>query len=430
MKYQDETIALHGGQSPDAETGSRAMPLYRTTAYSFKNCQHAADLFDLKEEGFIYTRIGNPTQEVLEKRLAELEGGQAALAVASGTAAIFYSIINLAFAGEEIIAFENLYGGTHTLFSSILPDLGITVRFVAPNDLEGLKKAIGEKSRAVFTETMGNPALDVADIQAIAAIAHEAGLPLLVDSTFTPPPICKPIEQGADIVIHSLTKWISGHGTVMGGAVIDAGLFDWGSGLHRRYVEEDPSYHGIRWAKDLGEHNHLAFINRMRTVALRNIGASISPDNAWHILEGLETLPLRMERHSTNAAAVADFLSQHPSIEWVRYPGLKGSPEKATADRLFCRHSPGYGGMLVFGIKGGKEAGRRFIEHLRLFSHVANVGDAKSLAIHPGSTTHSQLSDEAQKAAGVRPELIRLSIGLESKDDIIADLEKALQEVE
>jgi O-acetylhomoserine (thiol)-lyase len=428
--YRQETIALHGGQKPDPATGSRAVPLYRTTAYQFRDSSHAARLFNLEEPGYIYTRLGNPTQEVLEERLAQLEGGVAAVALASGTAAVFYSIINVAKAGEEIVATENLYGGSYTLFTSILPDLGIQVRLVPPNDIQAVKAAIHENTRAVYTEIIGNPGLDVADIPELAKTAHAAGLPLMVDSTFATPVLCRPFELGADVVIHSLTKWIGGHGTVIGGAVVDGGNFDWSAGRHKRYTEPDESYHGIRWALDLGDLNKAAFAVRMRTVALRNTGAAISPDNAWQFLQGLETLSLRMERHGENALAAAQFLKAHPKVDWVRYPGLENDPSKAVADRVLKGGAKGYGGMVVFGVKGGKEAGRSFIEHLSLFSHVANVGDAKSLAIHPGSTTHSQLNDEQQRAAGVKPELIRLSIGIENIHDIIADLEHALGEVE
>jgi O-acetylhomoserine (thiol)-lyase len=426
MNKHLETIALHGGTIPDPVTGSRAVPLYRTTAYQFKDSGHAARLFDLAEPGFIYTRIGNPTQDVLEQRMQLLEGGVGALALASGTAAVFYSIINLATAGDEIIATANLYGGTHTLFTSILPDLGIKVILIPPNDIPALKAAINEKSRAVFTEIIGNPGLEVADIPALAEAAHKEALPLIVDSTFATPILSRPIELGADVVIHSLSKWICGSGTVIGGAVIDGGNFDWSSGRFSRFTEPDESYHGICWAKDLGDQQQAAFVMRMRTVALRNTGAAISPDNAWNILQGIETLPLRMERHCENGAAVAAFLSDHDKVDWVRYPGLDTDPSKEVADRVL---SGGYGGMVVFGVKGGKEAGKRFIEKLKLFSHLANVGDAKSLAIHPGSTTHAQLSDQEQIAAGVKPELIRLSIGIEHRDDIIDDINQALKEV-
>jgi O-acetylhomoserine (thiol)-lyase len=439
-----ETTVLHGGYNPQGAAGSRAVPLYRTTAYTFQDTEHASRLFDLAEDGFIYTRIGNPTQQVLEDRLALLEGGVAAVALASGTAAVFYSIINLARAGDEIVATEKLYGGSHTLFTSILPDLGIKVKLIPVNDIAALQGAISDKTRAVYTEIIGNPGLDVADIPALAEAAHAAGLPLLVDSTFATPILCRPLELGADIVIHSLTKWIGGHGTVMGGAVIDGGTFDWTGGKHPLFTEKDESYHGIRWGHDLGDKQPAAFAIRLRTVPLRNIGAAISPDNAWEILQGMESLPLRMERHSSNAAAVADYLADHPKVEWVRYPGLVKDPFRKVADRVLTKLFPEkgscgesgtvsksapYGGMVVFGIKGGIEAGRRFIEKLELISHLANVGDTRSLAIHPGSTTHSQLSEEDQIAAGVKPELIRLSVGIEHVDDILQDLGQALQEV-
>lgn len=442
-----ETTVLHGGYNPEQGAGSRAVPLYRTTAYTFRDTGHAARLFDLAEDGFIYTRIGNPTQQVLEERLALLDGGVASVALASGTAAVFYSIINIARAGDEIIATEKLYGGSHTLFTSILPDLGITVKLIPVNDIEALRRAVTDKTRGVYTEIIGNPGLDVADIPAMAEAAHREGVPLLVDATFATPILCRPLELGADIVIHSLTKWIGGHGTVMGGAVTDGGNFDWSAGRHPLFTEQDGSYHGIRWGLDLGDKQAAAFAIRLRTVPLRNIGAAISPDNAWQILQGMETLPLRMERHSRNGAAVASYLARHPRVDWVRYPGLASDPFRSVADRVLKKlELPGqggkgtaqpeepdstapYGGMVVFGIRGGKEAGRRFIENLKMVSHLANVGDTRSLAIHPGSTTHSQLSEEDQRAAGVKPELIRLSVGIEHIDDIIGDLEQALQEV-
>jgi O-acetylhomoserine (thiol)-lyase len=422
--YKFETLALHAGQRRDAEQQSRGVPVYRTTAYLFRNTAHAADLFALKELGNIYTRLMNPTQAVLEERVAALEGGAAALAVASGTSAIFYSIINIASAGEEIVSSSNLYGGTYTMFHDILPQFGITVRFVDPEDLEGLKKAINEKTRAVYYETIGNPALVVADLEGIAAVAHGNKLPLIVDSTFTTPYLLKPIEYGADIVVHSLTKWLGGHGAGIGGIVVDSGKFDWTDPKFRLFNEPDNSYHGVRYAHDLGELNPVAFIMRMRLVPLRNLGAAISPDNAWIFLQGLETLHLRMERHSENAMKVAEFLESHPGVSWVNYPGLKSGALYKRNARYLKR---GFGGMVVFGIAGGVEAGAAFVNSLELFSHVANVGDAKSLVIHPASTTHSQLSPEDQLSAGVRPELIRLSVGLEHIDDIIGDLKAALE---
>ncbi len=423
MAYKFETTALHGGQVPDPTTGSRGVPIYRTTAYQFTDTSHAADLFALKELGNIYTRIMNPTQDVLEKRAAELEGGAAALALASGTAGVFYSIINLAGVGDEIVAAKNLYGGTYTMFDNILPQMGIKVNLVDPLDLNAYKAAINDKTKAVYIETIGNPGLEVPDIEAVANLAHGSGLPLIVDSTFTTPYLLRPIEYGADIVVHSLTKWMGGHGTGIGGVVVDAGKFDWNSERFPLYSKPDESYHGLVWATGLGDLTPVAFILRMRTIPLRNLGACISPDNAWVFLQGIETLPLRMERHCENARKVADYLKSHPSVEWVRYPGLDDHPSAKNAKKYLKK---GFGGMVVFGIVGGRDSGVKFINSLKLFSHVANVGDAKSLAIHPSSTTHSQLTDEQQRDAGIPPELVRLSIGIEHIDDILADLGQAL----
>jgi O-acetylhomoserine (thiol)-lyase len=418
-----ETICLHGGHEPDPTTSSRGVPVHRTTAYVFRDTEHAANLFALKELGNIYTRIMNPTQDVLEQRVAALDGGAAALALASGTSAIFYTIINLCRSGDEVVSGNNLYGGTFTQFNDILPQFGIKVHFVDPKDPENFARAITPKTRLVFCETIGNPGLDVADLSAIADVAHGHGLPLVVDSTFTTPYLCRPIEHGADVVIHSLTKWMGGHGTGIGGIVVDAGTFDWKSDKFPLMNEPEASYHGVRWAHDLGDLSPVAFIIRMRVVPLRNLGACISPDNAWMFLQGIETLPLRMERHCQNALAVADHLKKHPKVEWVRYPGLTDDP----GHLLARKYMNGQGGaMVVFGIKGGKQAGSSFIEALKLFSHLANVGDAKSLAIHPATTTHSQLSAEAQAAGGIAPELVRLSVGLENIDDILADIDQAL----
>jgi len=423
-EYHFETRALHGGQVIDSDTGSRAVPLYRTAAYMFRDSGHAARLFSLEEPGNIYSRIGNPTQEVLEKRLAQLEGGAAALALASGTAAIFYSIINLAEKGDEIIALNNLYGGTFTMFDQILKQFGIWVRFLRNDEVGRIPELVTEKTRAVFVETIGNPGLDVCDIEKAAGLSHSRGLPLIVDSTFTTPYLLRPIEHGADIVVHSLTKWIGGHGTAIGGAVVDSGTFDWaGSARFSGYTQPDESYHGIVWSEVPSQGGNSPFITRMRTGALRNLGAAISPDNSWIFLQGLETLSLRMERHCENALKAAEYLSGHPKVDWVRYPGLTGDPSHPTAVKYLRR---GFGGMVVFGVKGGLAAGQAFIEHLKLFSHLANVGDAKSLAIHPASTTHSQMTEDQQKAAGLQPELVRLSIGIEHIDDITADLEQAL----
>nr|WP_320116618.1 O-acetylhomoserine aminocarboxypropyltransferase/cysteine synthase family protein [uncultured Desulfuromonas sp.] len=423
MSTHIETQVLHAGYQPDPTTGSRAVPIYRTSAYQFRDTEHAANLFALKELGNIYTRLMNPTTDVLEQRVAALEGGAGALALASGTSAIFYSIINLAQAGDEIVASSHLYGGSYTQFNDILPQLGIKVVFVDPADPHNFAKAITDKTKAVYTEAIGNPQLDVADIEALATIAHDHGLPLIVDSTFATPYLLRPIEHGADIVIHSLTKWLGGHGAGIGGIVVDAGRFDWTTGKHPLLSEPDSSYHGIRYATDLGELNPLAYIVRMRLVPLRNLGACIAPDNSWFFLQGIETLPLRMERHSANALQVARYLHKHPQVDWVSYPGLENDPSYTKAQKYLKK---GCGAMVVFGIKGGEAAGCRFIERLQLFSHLANVGDARSLAIHPTSTTHAQLTTEQQAAGGITPELIRLSIGVEHIDDIVADLEQAL----
>lgn len=425
MNRHFETLAVHGGQTPDPGTLSRAVPIHRTTAYVFRDAEHAARLFGLQEAGNIYTRLGNPTQAVLEDRVALLEGGSGAVAFASGTAAIFSVLINVAGQGDEIIAASNLYGGTYTMLDAILPQLGIICRFTEVNDIQAMRAAVNEKTRAVYVEAIGNPGLDVADIAAAADLAHSHGLPLIVDATFVTPYLLRPLEHGADIVVHSLSKWMGGHGTAIGGIVVSGGKFTWGGGRFELYDTPDPGYHGLRWGHDLAADAD-PFLLRLRTVPLRNLGACISPDNAWIFLQGLETLPLRMDRHCANALAVAAFLHEHVSVDWVRYPGLPDDPGHMLARRYLPR---GCGGMVVFGIRGGKTAGQRFIENLELFSHLANVGDAKSLAIHPGSTTHSQLSDAQQRKAGLRPELIRLSIGLEHKDDIIDDISRALERV-
>tara|TARA_B100000927_G_scaffold63899_2_gene50218 strand:- start:3163 stop:4515 length:1353 start_codon:yes stop_codon:yes gene_type:complete len=421
-----ETLCLHGGHTPDPTTKARAVPLYRSSSFVFDSTEHAANLFALKELGNIYTRLMNPTTDVLEKRVALLEGAHemGGLGLASGTSAVFYSIINLAKAGDNIISARNLYGGTYTQFNDILPALGIEVKFVDSQDPQAFAEAIDENTRALFCETVSNPALEVTDLKAVGKIAHENGLPLIVDSTFSTPYLTRPIECGADIVVHSLTKWMGGHGAGIGGVVVDAGKFNWAGGKHPLYDEPDNSYHGLRWGHDLPEPlAPLAFILRMRTVPLRNLGACISPDNSWLMLQGIETLPLRMERHCENALAVAKHLQDHEQVEWVRFPGLETDSEYEKNQQYL----EGKGGsMVVFGIKGGAEAGQKFIENLELFSHLANVGDAKSLAIHPATTTHSQLNEEQQAAGGITPELVRLSIGIESIDDIVSDLDKAL----
>ncbi len=423
MSLNFETLALHAGQKPDTDTLSRAVPIHRTSAYVFKNAEHAANLFALKEAGYIYTRLNNPTQDVLEQRIAALEGAPAALAIASGTSAIFYAIINILSQGDEIVSANNLYGGTYTMFNDILPQFGIKTVFVDPKNPENFKKAITSKTRAIFSETIGNPSLDVVDFEAIGKIAKEAEIPYLVDSTFTTPYLFNPLKHGANIVIHSLTKWIGGHGTGIGGIVVDGGNFNWKNPKFTLFNEPDNSYHGLRYAHDLGDLNPVAYIVRLRLVPLRNLGACLAPDNAWLFIQGLETLALRMERHSTNALQVAEYLKKHPKVEWVKYPGLKDDSSYQLASKYFKK---GYGGMVVFGIKGGSAAGKKFIESTKIFSLLANVGDAKSLAIHPATTTHSQFTEEQQKESGIAPELVRLSIGIENIDDIIGDLEQAL----
>ncbi len=421
MKF--ETQALHAGHTIDQQTLSRAIPIHRTSSYVFRDTEHAANLFALKELGNIYTRIGNPTQDILEQRVAAIEGGAAALALSSGTSAIFYTIINICRQGDEVVAANNLYGGTFSQFDSILPQLGITVRLVDSTDPANFEAAVNEKTRVIYCETLGNPALNMIDMEGLAEVAQKHHLPLVVDSTFTPPCLFRPIDYGADVVIHSLTKWMGGHGTGLGGIVVDAGKFDWTDSKFALYNQPDNSYHGLRYAHDLGDLNPVAFALRMRLVPLRNLGACISPDNSWLFLQGIETLSLRMERHSENGYLVADHLQGHPQVEWVHYPGLTGSPGYENALRYLKN---GFGGMIAFGIRGGLEAGRAFIESLKLISHLANVGDAKSLAIHPASTTHSQLSGEQLQSAGISASLIRLSIGIEHIDDIREDIDQAL----
>ena len=424
--YKFETKCLHAGQKPDPTTTARGVPIHRTSSYVFKNTEHAAKLFALKELGNIYTRIMNPTQDVLEQRIAALEGGAAALALSSGTSAVYYAIINICEAGDEIVSAANLYGGTYTMFDSILPQFGIHVKFVDARDPGNFTGAISDKTRAIFIETIGNPVLEFSDIGAVAEIAHSHNLPLIVDATFTTPYLLRSIEHGADIVVNSLTKWMGGHGTGIGGIVIDSGKFNWQDPKFKLYNEPDSSYHGIRYAHDLGDMNPIAFILRMRLVPLRNLGACISPDNAWIFLQGLETLPLRMQRHCENAAEVAAFLKAHPKVQWVRYPGLPDDPTYPVASKYLKK---GFGGMVVFGIKGGLAAGKKFVDSLQLFSHLANVGDAKSLVLHPSSTSHSQLTEEQQRAGGLTPDLVRLSIGIEHIDDITQDLEQAFAQI-
>lgn len=422
-KYRFETLALHSGQGVD-ETLSRGVAVYRTNSYLFKNTAHAADLFALKEPGNIYTRMMNPTTDVLEQRVSELEAGAASVAFASGTAAIFAVIATLAEKGDRIVSGNNLYGGTYTQFDTILPGFGISVDFVDPIDPENFERAVTEKTRALYIETIGNPALNFTDIAAVAAVARQHKLPLVVDGTFTTPYLLQTIEHGADIVINSLSKWMGGHGTAIGGIVTDSGRFNWAGGKHPLFTEPDPNYHGLCWALDLpAELAPIAFALRLRTVPLRNLGACISPDNSWIFLQGLETLPLRMDRHSANALKVAEHLQGHPKVAWVRYPGLPNDPAYPLASRYLEK---GFGGMVVFGPKGGYPAAVKIIDSIGLFSHLANVGDAKSLILHPASTTHSQLSEEQQRAGGLTPDLIRLSIGLEHSADLISALDESL----
>jgi O-acetylhomoserine (thiol)-lyase len=422
-KYRFETQALHAGQPVDA-TFSRGVPVYRTSSYLFKNTEHAANLFALKELGNIYSRLMNPTTDILEQRITQLEGGAASVAVSSGTSAIFYTIITLAQSGDEIVSANNLYGGTYTQFDAILPKFGIKVKFVDPGNPENFRKAITEKTKALYIETIGNPVLDFTDVKAVADIAHAHGIPLIVDATFTTPYLLKTIELGADIVVQSLTKWIGGHGAALGGIITDSGKFNWKGGKHPLFTEPDENYHGLRWALDLPEPlAPIAFALRFRTVPLRNLGACISPDNSWIILQGLETLPLRMIKHSENALKVAQYLKKHPKIAWVRYPGLPDDPSYNTASKYL---KDGFGGMVVMGVKGGYNAAVKIIDTIKLFSHLANVGDAKSLILHPSSTSHSQLTEQQQLDSGLTSDLIRLSIGLEHPDDLIEALEEVL----
>ncbi|MGN7360611.1 homocysteine synthase [Paenibacillus sp. SAF-054] len=416
-----ETLAVHAGQEIDPTTLSRAVPLYQTTSYGFKDSDHAANLFALKEFGNIYTRLMNPTTDVFENRVAALEGGVGALATSSGQAAITFSILNIAGAGDEIVSSSTLYGGTYNLFSTTLAKLGIKVHFVDASDPENFRAAINDKTKAVYAETIGNPKGDVLDIEAVANIAHENGIPLILDNTFPSPYLLRPIEHGADIVVHSATKFIGGHGTSIGGVIVDSGKFDWAANdKFPGLTQPDPSYHGVVYTEAVGP---LAYIIKARVQLLRDMGSTISPFNSWMLLQGLETLHLRMERHSQNALQVAKFLENHDAVEWVSYAGLPSHPSYELAQKYLPK---GQGAIMTFGIKGGKEAGRKVIENVKLFSHLANVGDSKSLIIHPASTTHQQLSEEEQIAAGVNPEMLRLSIGTEAIDDILYDLEQAI----
>jgi len=420
--YGFETLSLHAGQeTADSATNARAVPIYQTTSYVFDSPEHAADLFGLRQFGNIYTRIMNPTQDAFERRIAALEGGVGALATASGQSAETLAILNIAQAGDEIISSASLYGGTYNLFHYTLPKLGITVRFVDSRDPENFRPAINERTKAIFAETVGNPRLDTLDIQAVADIAHENGIPLILDNTLPTPYLVQPFKYGCDIVIHSATKFIGGHGTSIGGVIVDSGKFDWTSGRFPGFTEPDPSYHGLRYVEALG---NIAYIIKARVQLMRDLGPAITPFNSFLFLQGLETLPLRMERHSQNALRIAEFLEGHPSVNWVSYPGLKSHPQHELAAKY---HTHGYGAILGFGIKGGLEAGKQLIRHVELFSHLANVGDAKSLIIHPASTTHSQLTPEEQFETGVTADFVRLSIGLETVDDLIDDLDQALR---
>ncbi|PPA70654.1 O-acetylhomoserine aminocarboxypropyltransferase/cysteine synthase family protein [Jeotgalibacillus proteolyticus] len=419
-QYSIETLLLHGATTPDPTTGSRAVPIYQTTSYVFDSADHAQKLFSLEEEGNIYTRIMNPTVGAFEDRIALLEGGVGAVAVSSGMAAITLSILNLASAGDEIVAAADLYGGTYNLFTSTLPKYGIKVTFVDPKDPENFRKAISPKTKAVFAEIIGNPSLHVLDIEKVAEAAHSEGVPLIVDSTFATPYLNKPLEHGADIVVHSATKWIGGHGTTIGGVVVSGGKFDFGNGRFPDYTTPDPSYNGLKFV-DLEE---AAYIAKFRVHLLRDIGACLSPQNAFLLLQGLETLHLRVERHVENARKVADYLQDHPQVEWVSYPGLQNHSSYELAQKYLPK---GPGSIIVFGIKGGREAGRKVIDQTALWSHVANVGDAKSLIIHPASTTHAQLTAEDLATAGVSEEQIRLSVGIEAVEDLITDLEQAIK---
>ncbi len=425
-----DTIAVHGGAAPDPTTGSRAVPIYQTVAYNFRDTDHAADLFGLREFGNIYSRIMNPTNDVLEQRIAALHGGSAALAVSSGHAAENLALLNLAGAGDDIVSSTSLYGGTWNIFLHTFKRLGIAVKFAEPTDVQGFIDASGDKTKAWFVETIGNPRLDVPDLAALAAAGRELGIPLVVDNTFATPYLARPFEHGAAVVVESLTKWIGGHGTSIGGIIVDGGNFDWGaSGRFPQFTEPDPSYHGLKFWETFGDFpdlGNVAFAIRARVQLQRDLGMALSPFNSQQFLLGVETLSLRVQRHCENAAAVTEFLAAHPKVAWVVYPGREGHPTKANADKYL---DGGYGGVVVFGLKGGKAAGKVLIENVELFSHLANVGDAKSLIIHPATTTHSQLSAEELEKAGISEDFVRLSVGIEDKDDIIADLAAALDKV-
>lgn len=418
-----ETLALHGGQEPDPTTGARAVPIYQTTSYQFKSTEHAANLFGLREFGNIYTRIMNPTTDVFEKRMAALDGGVGALAVSSGQSATTLGLLTIAQAGDEIVSADNLYGGTYNLFHYTFPRLGLKVKFVKSNDLGAFQEAITSKTKAIYAESIGNPKLDVADLEGISKVAHKNGIPFVLDNTVSPY-LLRPFDFGVDIIVYSATKFIGGHGTSIGGVIVDSGKFDWDNGKFPLISEPDPSYHGLDFIEALKPLGNIAYIIKARVTLLRDLGTALSPFNAFLFLQGLETLHLRLPRHSQNTLAVAKYLRKHPGVNWVNYPGLEDSSEKERVKKYLPK---GAGAILGFGIKGGLEAGRKFIDSLQLISHLANVGDAKSLAIHPPTTTHQQLSPEEQLATGVTPDFIRLSIGIEHIDDIIADIEQALE---
>ncbi|MFJ8267030.1 O-acetylhomoserine aminocarboxypropyltransferase/cysteine synthase family protein [Peribacillus asahii] len=418
--YRFETLSIHGGLQVD-ETGARSLPVYQSNAYLFKDTEHAANLFGLKETGYIYTRLHNPTVSVFEERVALLEGGIGALATSSGMAAITLAILNIAGAGDEIISSSTIYGGTYNLFANTLPKYGIKVKFVEPNNLEKFKESITPRTKAIYGETIGNPSLNVLDIEALADIAHEAGIPLIVDNTFATPYLCRPIEFGADIVVHSATKWLLGNGTTMGGIIVDGGKFDWNSPNFPGFTEPDPSYDHLVFAEALGQ---AAFIVKARVQLLRDIGATLSAQSAFQFTLGLETLHVRMKEHLANTKVIIDYLEQHPAVEWISYPGKEDHPDKALADKYLPK---GAGSIITFGIKGGREAGAALINSVQLWSHVANVGDAKSLIIHPASTTHQQLSDADLLKAGVSADLVRLSVGIENVEDLIDDLNQAIE---
>ncbi len=421
-KYSFETLQVHGGQTPDKETGARAVPIYQTTSYVFENADHAAARFALKDAGNIYTRLTNPTTSVVDERIALLEGGTAGITVASGSAAIYYAILNIAGAGDEIVSASTLYGGTYNMFSVTLPKIGIKTVFVDPDDINNFEKAINEKTKAVYIESIGNPNANLIDIEKVAEIAHRHNLPLIVDNTFGTPYLIRPIEYGADIVVHSATKFLGGHGTSIGGVIVESGKFNWKNGKFKDFIEPDIHYNGIVFG-DLGG---MAFTTKIRAQILRDTGACISPFNSFLLLQGIETLSLRVERHVENTRKVVEYLNSHPKIEWVNYPEVEGNKYNELAKRYFPK---GAGSIFTFGIKGGLEAGKKFIDSLNLFSILANVADAKSLVIHPASTTHAQMSEEEQKISGIAPELIRISIGIENINDIIEDLEQSLVQI-